>query len=556
MFVLVFLLLPLSAQAAGQASISAQEDFEYTPILLGEYVQREMVTDEVAGFSLFVPESGLYMVTADDEVAAEAFDLVIYDEADAVVYDGMLLDAVDLALESGTYYLEVFATADELISFFVLGMIGTMSDSDREPGKLYSGSLYVEERVSEERYATLSIPDLGYPRQVLLYIEGGEADIFTVSAEGEDIGYRYVYSSDSNLLSFWSEGGDYLITVQPQERRSEFSLIVFVSGRPTELSFDDPLEASLIEGNEMLIYALNLDTFYEEVTVELEMADEESALQIYAADRLYDAEETYYASDDDGIQVIEMENLFPGTYYLVVSRYGIEGAADYTISVSGEEGTALTRLESGEAAVGEITSDERIYYEFEVTQPGAMITVDLLSDVEEADFDLGVGLSLQNLQWGSATTGANEQVAFMAPTAGVYYIEVYSYSGEGPYELIAEEGDLAPELFTGEVLEGSIDDDGRVSYRLAVDEPGLILTVLLVGGGESDLDLNVTLYNEDGEQISGLSSTSYGSTEIVAQAAAPVGIYEVSIRAYGVGDDFRLLARVEDPEELLLGEGE
>lgn len=550
---LVFLLSPMSAQAAGQLSINAQEDFEYTPILLGEYVQREMLADEVAGYSIFVPESGIYMVTPDDEVAAESFDLVIYDEADEVIFDGMLLDAVDLELESGLYFLEVYAVDDQLLSFFFLGMIGTMSDSDREPGKLYPGSLYVEERVNEARYANLSIPDLGYPLQVLLYVEGGEEDVFTISADGEDIGYRYVYSSDSNLLSFWSEGGEYQIILEPWERRSEFSLIVFVSGQPKELSFDEPLEASIVEGNDMLVYALNLDAYYEEVTLELEPANVEDALQFYAVDRLYNAEQTYYGSDDDGVQVIEMENLFPGTYYVVVSRYSIESEAGYTITASGEEGEPLAQLESGEAVAGEIVTDERIYYEFEVSQPGALVSVDLASEVEEADFDLSVGLNLQNLQWTSATSGANEQVTFMAPTAGIYYIEVHSYSGEGAYELTAEEGDLVPELLTGEVTDGSVDNNGAVSYRLAIDEPGQILTVLLVGSGETDLDLYVTLYSAEGEQISSLSSTTLGATEIVAQASASVGVYEVTVQAYGDADDFSLLARVEDPAELLSG---
>jgi hypothetical protein len=553
---LIFVLSPLSAQAAGQASISAQQDSDYKPILLGEYVQREMLADEVAGYAIFVPESGLYMVTPDDEVAAESFDIVIYDEADEIVFEGMLLDAVELELESGAYILEITAAYDDLLSFFFLGMIGTMSDSDREPGNLYPGSLYIEERINEERYATLSIPALGYPIQVLIYTSGGEEDVFSVSAEGDDIGYRYTYTSDSDLLSFWSEGGDYLITVQPQERRSELSLVIFISGQPKALSFDEPLEASLVVGNDMLIYELVLDTFYDEVTVELEGTSEEGDLQLMVVDSLYSAEQSYYSYEDDGVQLVEMENLFPGVYYVMVSRYSIEDESGYILTAGGEEGEPLTRLESGEAAAGEIVSGQQIYYEFEVSQPGAMITVDLSSDVEEADFDLAVGLSLQSLPWSSATSGPNERVTFMAPAAGLYYVEVNSYSGEGAYELTAEEGDLALEVFTGEVTEGSVEDDGTVSYRLAIDEPGQILTVLLVGSGETDLDLYVTLYGVDGESLSGLSSTTFGSTEIVAQAGASAGVYEVSIRAYGAGDDFRLLARVEDAEELLSVESE
>ena len=101
-----------------------------------------------------------------------------------------------------------------------------------------------------------------------------------------------------------------------------------------------------------------------------------------------------------------------------------------------------------------------------------------------------------------------------------------------------------------------MEDNETVSYRLAVDEPGQILTVLLVGSRETDLDLFVTLYGSDGAQIFSLRSATYGSTEVVAQAAAPVGVYEVAISAFGDGDDFRLLARVDDAEELLSVESE
>jgi hypothetical protein len=287
------------------------------------------------------------------------------------------------------------------------------------------------------------------------------------------------------------------------------------------------------------------------VIVEVEGGDEDNPLYFTVVDSLYSTVQQFYSEEDDGVQIVNMEGVLPGTYYVVVNRYSTEDDVPFTLYVEGTEGEPLALLEDGETTEGEIAESESTYYQFEVAQAGALIDVSLTSELEEGDFDLSVGLNLQNLPWSSASLGVNEHVSFMAPVAGLYFVKVYSYSGDGAYELTASAGDLAPELINGEVTEGSVDDDSRTVYRLVVDEPGQILTVLLVGGDESDLDLNVNLYSETGDIVNGLSSASLGSAEIVAQAAAQSGIYEVTVRSYGQGDDFRILSQLESPDVLL-----
>ncbi|MCB0113334.1 MAG: PPC domain-containing protein [Caldilineaceae bacterium] len=550
---LVLVLASIAVVLAPSAALAQGSDG--IPILLGEYVQGDFAEGEARAYAVYVPESGAYMITSDDEEAAAAFSVVVSAAGDTI-FEGALLNATELSLAEGIHLVEVTANADSTLGMFVLGMIGTMSDSDRTPGRLYPGSLYMEERVSESRYATLSIPNVGYPQQVLLYIDAVEEDVFSLSAEGDDIGYRYAYSNDQDLLGFWTEGGDYLITVDPWERRSDFSLIVFLSGAPALLPLDEALDGNLVAGNDTIVYELDLDTFYDSVQVKLEGGDEENPLYITVVDSLYSTVQQFYSEQDDDAQIVNMESVLPGTYYVAVSRYGVEDEAPFTLYAEGVEGEPLGQLENEETVEGEIAADATVYYQFEVTQPGALVDVVLASEVEEADFDLAVGLNLQNLPWSSASLGVNEQVSFMAPAAGTYFVQVTSYSGEGPFELTATEGDLATELVTGEVTEGSVDDDARVVYRLIVDEPGQILSVLLVGGDESDLDLSVNLYGETGDIVNGLSSASLGSSEIVAQADAQTGMYEVTVRAYGDGDDFRILARLESAEDLLEIESE
>jgi hypothetical protein len=550
LIVLVLVFSPLSAQAAERMAVSAQDEVIYRPLLLGQYVSQELVADEVAGYAIYVPESGIYLVTAVSDIP-ETLYLTVYDEEDEIVFDGLFMDVDELELSTGVYILEVEAEEDLLLEFVIIGIIGGMSASEREPGKLYPGSFYTEDRVSEERYATFTIPALGYPQQVLLYLETGEGDDTSLSVEGEDIGYGYIYSRDTNLLTFWSEGGDYLVTVEPWQRRSEFSLIIFTSGQPRQLFLGEEIEGGFVEEADRMVYTLDLDTFYTEVVIEFEGGDEESPLQLQVVDRLYNTNDYFYSEEDeDGIQVVRMTDVFPGTYYVVIDRWYSESIQEYVLLATGEPGPPLTLLESGELAEGELYSGESIYYQFEVSQAGTLVTVDLAFDADEVDLDLAVAIAPRNPLWSSASSSSNEQIIFMAPHAGLYYIQVYSYSGEGAYELVIEESDQAPELFSGEVTEGSVDDDSRTIYLLEVDRPGQFLTVLLVGGDESDLDLAVNLINQDGQLVNGLTSTNPGSAEIVSQAVAPPGLYEVVVRAYGPGDDFKILVRLEDPADL------
>jgi hypothetical protein len=547
---LVLVFSPLSAQAAEREAVSAQDEVIYRHLLLGQYVSQELVAGEVAGYAIYLPESGTYLVTAVSEIPETLF-LTVYDEEDEIVFDGLFMDVDELELNAGVYILEVEAEEDLLLEFVMIGIIGGMSASEREPGRLYPGSFYAEDRVSEERYATFTIPALGYPQQVLLYLETGEGDDTSLSVEGEDIGYDYIYSEDTNLLTFWSEGGDYLVTVEPWQRRSEFTLIIFTSGQPRQLSLGEELEGGFVEYADKMVYTLDLDTFYTEVVIELEGGDEESPLQLQVVDRLYNTIEYFYSEEEeDGVQTVRMTDVFPGAYYVVIDRWYSESVQEYFLSTTGEAGAPLALLESGELAEGELVSGESTYYQFEVSQAGALVTVDLAFDADEVDLDLAVAIAPRNPLWSSASSSSNEQIIFMAPHTGIYYIQVYSYSGEGAYELVIEEGDQAPELFSGEVAEGSVDDDSRTLYLLEVDRPGQFLTVLLVGGDGSDLDLAVNLINQDGQLVNSLTSANPGSAEIVSQAVAPQGLYEVVVRAYGPGDDFKILVRLEDPADL------
>jgi hypothetical protein len=554
---LIFSALPRTMQARGLANrldrATAQE--EAVALVLGEYVQQEATEGDLFAYVIYPSEDGDYMISPDDAEAAEGFSAAIFDEQGEAVYEGPLaMEATTLA--AGEYTIEVTALADGHLSFFVLGAIGGMSDNERSPGRLYAGSIYHEADVSEARYATINIPDVGYPQEVLLFFKAGEGDTFSVSVSGGNVS-EYINSDEVEMVRFYSEGGSYALTVEASERKSEFTVIVFLAGAPDQLEMDGAIESTLTADAKTQLFRLHLDDVYDDVTVVLTPAEEnEGELSMVISDRYESGNYTTYAETlDDGSASATTGALLPGDYYVIVTSYdGLD--ADYTLSAEGVPGAPMLSLEWGEPTEGTLEDGGVQYYRLDNVEAGTFVRVNVTSDAEDTDIDLHVGLSQPLDLWSSTATGPNEEVILLAPGDGSYYIQVLSYSGEADYTILAEEIAGVGLIDTNQMFAQSIADDGFIVYGFAIDEPGQLLSVLLVSLDAADMDLSVLHFSPNGTRVHDLSSASLGSSEIVSQAEAEAGIYEVRVRAYGEGGDFALLVRVEDPATLLSGAGQ
>lgn len=539
------LIFPLgNALAAPLGQAGAAES-----LLLGQYAYQPMLSGESRVYEVTIPESGAYLVTAvDEEASANAFDVVVTDAGGNVLYDD-IFENVELNLEPGVLTLEFSAVEDGELWFVVLGQIGGMTADAEQPGKLNTGSVYTEERISETRYGLLSVPPTSYPQQVLLYVEPGEEDSFFVSAEGDDIGYVSLSTDDGNLLSFWSHGGDYLITAEPMARRSSLTVIAFLSGRPTPIAVDTPVDAVIPADATQTVFELQLDTAYDNLVVEVQ-SDE--SLGVRLVDRYYDAEVDY---DSYGEPSVEIPNLFPGVYYVFVSAP--EAAAEdlpFTLSVQGAAGQPLVALESGVAAEASFEEGQAAAtYTFDVAQAGAMVEVLLESTSQETDFGVSAGLRPGEEIWYTYMWGSNESLRFVAPVAGTYYVTVESNGGTGNYALTATEGDLAPALENNTILWDTIAASGRNVYRMEVTQPGQLLMLALVGNPDVDLDIQIAAYNAKGDQVAYASGTTGGSVEVATQLLTEPGIYEVSVTSYFSEESTSYFLRTQLTDPSLLG---
>lgn len=527
------------------AAPPAQEG-EPESLILGQFVYEPMRTDEVRVYELNVPESGDYQIIPVDEEAAVDFDLIVTDaEGNELFNDIFEGPTVPVTLEPGNVTLEFYAVEDSVLFFVVVGEIGAMSADPDQPGALNTGSIYYEDRISDARYATLTIPDTTYPQQVLIYLAPGEEDVFFVSAEGPGVGYVSVSTEESEFLRFWTDGGEYLISVEPLERRSELALTVYLSGRPDSMTIGEPIQDTVPAGATEAVYELELDASYDNLVLELE-SDADLGLRL--VDTVYDSEVSY---DSFGEPALEIPNLFPGVYYVFVTAP--EEAAEaipFTLAVSGTAGRPVTALEGGVLHTDAFEEgEESIGYTFDVSQPGALVTVALSSEEDDTDFNINVGLRPGASIWSSYTFGSNDELVFMAPVAGTYHISIDSNGDVGEFGVTASEGDLVPEVVSGQTIWDTIEGSGGRLYRLEVDEAGKLLVMVLVGSDTVDLDLRVASYNAEGDTVAYLSGATGGSMESISQVLTEPGVYEVVVTSYFGEEDtaYFLTTILEDP---------
>jgi hypothetical protein len=540
-------LSPLAAIAAPGGpfgtSSSLSEAPTGTPLLLGEYAFVDMANGDSVSYSVVIPESGSYLITAVDDDAAADFDLVVTNEAGDELFNDVFA-TTDLDLETGTITLNFSAAADNQLSFVVVGQIGGMSEDENQPGKLVPGSVYLNDEVSDTLYATLSVPPTDYPRQVLIAIQGGDGDTFYAYAQGQNE-YGSTSTDTDDILRFWTHGGDIELQVQAYERRSELSLIVFVTGEPAPLTFDEPLEGTLPAKATEVVYEVQLDANYTDLELSV---DSDESLGVTLLDNYYDYDIYFSSYGEDSVDI---DALYPGVYYVLVqaSEAPTEDVS-FTLNITGDAGRPTAALEDGSPVVDEFEDGESsINYSFDVATPGSIVTVSLTGDDEDVDFDLTAGLRPGGTNWSSYSSGSDETLTFLAPIAGTYYASVVSNDNTGAYTIKYEEGDPAPTLETNITRYDQIDGRTQKLYLLPVNQGGQLLSVILVGPENADLDLSVSGYNSQGDNILSLSGYSSGSAEAVSYLLPEAGLYQVSVSSSysDEGGYYFIHAQVIDP---------
>ncbi len=547
--------VPALALPTAQPGLQAAQP-TVQPLMLGEYAQALVNAGESVAYGLVLPEDGDYLITPVDDDDAAAFDILVTDIDGNIVADDVFAD-LELALTAGSFTLTFTAIEDGDLFFVMLGNFGELSQDEAAPGILIPGGIVITTaRSSDDYYAQLTVPPLEVAQEVLIYADTGDSGgALFVTAESDGL-YNYINADDNQLLRFWTQGGTYQITVSPSARAQAFTLIPFLSGPPTTIDVPGEWEASFDPGVEESLVLISLDTLYTDLTVTLAGDNDDADLDLRFVDALDDGG-IYESSTDSGSQEqVSMENLLPGNYYIVVRRYIEDEEASFVVTVEGTPGEPLTMLEDGVAMDGalldETLDEEAIYYEFMVDEAGSLIQMDLLTDNEDAFFQVTAGRRPGESTWYAYYDYTLDRISttFVATMPGIYYIGVVRDETPAEFSLMVENLGPAPMLIPGEFTRNSIVDGSSDFYQLEITEPGQILSMILVSLNNRDLDLYITAYDKYGNTAQDQWSTEADGVESVTQAMIAPGVYEVEVRAWA-DDGYYLFTDVVNPANLV-----
>lgn len=511
-------------------------------ILPGQYVFAEMTAGTSTRYVVDLPEAGTYLVTPVEEAEVPVFDLLATDATGTEIYSAPLANA-ELAAEAGPLTLEFTANQDGLLAFVVLGPMGALSPDPAQPNVLTAGSFYAENEPDGPRYGTLVIPATNYPQEVLLYVGVDEGTSWQITVDGGALGTFQLNTAQENLLRFWSQGGEYPLALIPEDSPGSRLLVVpFLGGPPPAVPLDTPLAAEVRAGTSEALYQISLDSIYTVLTATLDAPGDSWNLTLL--DRLVDG-----AVNAGGSGQLTLTELLPGTYYLwVQAPTAVDSAQPFTLTVTGAAGDPIPRLENQAAAPGEFAEGEEQHtYWLSVPQAGSLITLSLQVESPDVNYTIQAGLQPGAPLWRGED---DAPLRFVAPRPGTYLVDVLSNGTPGPYTLLAEVADPVVALDPAAPTWDQIGPGETAFYRLAVDAPDQLLTVILVGNPAAELDLAVTWVDPDTGQLQTASSTGEGSVEVVSQSRTVPGLYQVAVQAGAVGGPYLLMVRLEDPSLL------
>ncbi|MCS6827926.1 MAG: hypothetical protein NZ553_15040 [Caldilinea sp.] len=351
-----------------------------------------------------------------------------------------------------------------------------------------------------------------------------------LDAEGNEL-YNGAMQSEVNLeLS----AGEHLLLFTA-EAAAELDFVVGIEAGSMTTDPDNPGE--LFNGATFLTEDVT-EPLYARLTVESSLYPQRLGVLIQGGEGdVYQAELTERDGwESASISTDETDSLHitttGGEYDLVVVP--IEGGASLQVSIflSGP----APKLELGVETEGELTGvDDADVYQFTVDEVGTEVLVTVAAD---ATIMMNVGLEPgESLWYATAYEDATGELAFVAPHAGVYYLELTTDAEDGAtYTVLFEEVGQAETLPLNEAVRGQVKAGSNANFIVRVEEPEQFVLVVVVGPDDSDIDLTLQRIQE-GQEIAYDSSYLPGSREIVALYADEPSDYFVTVQGWWLAED-------------------
>ncbi|MBI3708591.1 MAG: PPC domain-containing protein, partial [Proteobacteria bacterium] len=467
-------------------------------------------------------------------------------------------EAIDRILAAGTYFVRVFPFTGETPYQLQLSVTGqdTGSDDTRanaRPVSLGSAPIIFADRIGGTDQDDFYRFALGTAGQFHLRLSGlaADADVELLDAAGLPIALSDNASNEPEQIDRILAAGTYFVHVFPFQGETPYQLALSVTGQDT--GGDDTRQTARAVTLGALPTLFNdrvggtdANDFYRFTlgapgTFRLNLV----GLSADADVQLLDATGAEIARSENAFSEPEsMQRLLAaGTYFVRVYPFDGETTYQLQLSVTGQDtGGDDTRQTARTVTLGAVPTpfndriggaDANDFYRFTLSNPG-QLRLGLTGLTADADVELldGTGTSIAV----SDNAGSDPESIERVLTAGTYFVRVFPFFGETPYQLslavvgqdqIDEAGNtLATARDLGTVGGSVTSTQGRVGaldhddfYRFQVTQAGQ-LSVSLTG---LTADADMQLLNGNGSLID--QSTNSGTQPEGISATLTPGVY-------------------------------
>lgn len=545
---LLALTLALLVLYGGSVTVRAQDtdpqSLRVRETALGEILAMDLLAEERVSFSIDIAEVGRYRLMPGLLPLSDHLEVTVANAEGVPLFDSDFA-AVDLTLVPGTYDIAFYARDDVTFDFVINRHFGSFT-TDPELVHIVNPGDFIASRplAQSDLYAVIVVPLQTESTEWFLQFDHQSGTSLSVTMSGREQLWEEAVTPDQPL-SFWSDGGDYLLHLRTDGGDATPSLAFMQPGELdlAPLYLNSSVSGTMSPNRNQMHYRLTVDDgFVATLSLESNYAGDLdlNIHPISEPDRI-----VARAASPLPRETISNLLLVPDTYLITVNRAAGERSAQFelTLEVDPVETFAVVPGRTISAFQGE---DSLLHlHGFHVPQEGQQITAVLQGTMRppQRAFVFGRHAHL----WEETTANP---ISFIAPAAGEYYMGIKTLYGSGLYALRITLAEPPPLLPATGVTTGVVQPGRSVSHRYPVPDQLDLVTFVLVSLSDQDLDLETNQYHPDRHQLSYRTSSIDPKVETVAWYDPEDGYIMVSVINYGTeSSEYLLVVRPQTLDE-------
>lgn len=528
----------------GTAAVWAQADGTQRPlvrdVVLGEVLGMDLLAQETATFAFTVTEVGRYRLMSG-LLPTQDIHVTLTSSANNRLFANAFTD-VDLTLLPDTYTLTFAAVEDATFDFVLVRHFGSFSVNPEVVRVIHPGHhLALRETEQSELFARIMVPRQVQAQEWLVVLDHDATTPLTLHLEGADLDLETEIQG-SETLSFWSAGGEYLLRLDAIEGGVAPALTFMHPGEEelAPLYLNSTVDGAMSLNRSHMRFHLTVDDGFI-TTLELTSA--------YAGDLDLEIRSltrpdafTVYSASPFAQESISGLLLVPDTYLVTVERVTGQGDALFSLSLNVNPVPTYTVTPEEPRVAFQGEDDLLDLHGFTVAEAGRHVSLALKPAEVTTEPAFVFGRQVQT--WRTVNT---EQIEFIAPDAGPYFVGIRTLYGLGYYTLQLATREAPSRLPATGVTAGTIAAGDKQDHWLQIPAQSHLVSIILVSLGNQDLDLETNRYDPARHILEFKTSSSDPQVEAVAWYDPEPGYMLVSVLSFGVQSAEYLLVTHTQP---------